>query len=97
MPSLLKPRALLHVRTGFWQTENSFTDPTHRRFPTEQTLDFCIPGTYFGEKYPHYTWARFEKLDCRRAGQELLVELRKIDVPRCPCCGKVHRRGPQNG
>lgn len=90
---VLRPRGLLHLHTGCWTTENSFTDPTHQRFPTEATLDFCVPGTMFGERYPHYTWARFEKLECRMDGQEMLVELRKIDLPRCPCCGKAHKGG----
>ena len=87
---ILKSARALHIRTGYWKTPNSFTDPTHQRFPTELTFDFCVPGTMFGEKYPHYTWARFEKLECRMDGQEMIVDLRKIDVPLCKCCGRVH-------
>jgi predicted SAM-dependent methyltransferase len=46
---ILKPGAPLRLRTPFWQWPDAFTDPTHKRFPTEHTFDFWVKGTTFYE------------------------------------------------
>lgn len=41
----LSPGSLLFIRTPHYMHRDAFTDPTHRRFPTEHTFDYWIPGT----------------------------------------------------
>ena len=42
---VLIPGGLLHIRTPYFKSKDAFTDPTHRRFPTEFTFDYWISGT----------------------------------------------------
>lgn len=48
---ILKPGAILNIHTTYWKGENSYTDPTHKRFCTEHTFDYWIPGTHNYERY----------------------------------------------
>lgn len=48
---ILKPGGILRMRTPHWQNVNAFTDPTHKRFTTEQTWDYWVSGTEFYSKY----------------------------------------------
>ena len=70
----------LIIHTSCWQTENSFTDPTHKRFCTEHTFDYWIRGTAYHARYgPVYSrGCDFELAGCRRDGQELVFLLRKL-------------------
>lgn len=74
---VLKPDGRVFIRTGCWETKQSFTDPSHVRFPTENTFDFTDRRTMFGKKYPHFTSARFEVLTAERSGEELVFTLVK--------------------
>ena len=40
----------LFVHCPYYKGRDAYTDPTHRRFPTEHTWDFWIPGTVLHEK-----------------------------------------------
>lgn len=42
---VLSPGGFLQLRTPYWRSMDAFTDPTHRRFPTEYTFDYWISGT----------------------------------------------------
>lgn len=42
---VLRPGGVLHVRTPHWRSQDAYTDPTHRRFPTEYSFDYWIRGT----------------------------------------------------
>lgn len=79
---ILKEDGILRIHTTHWQTENSFTDPTHKRFCTERTFDYWIEGTEYNLRYgPAYAQGRhFEKKLITRDGQELLVILKKLPV-----------------
>lgn len=48
---VMAPDALLNVHTAYWRSENSFTDPTHKRFPTERTFDYWIVGADYYTRY----------------------------------------------
>lgn len=76
---ILAPGGTLHIRTSRWDTRNSYTDPTHRRFCTEETFDYWVPGTYLNQRYgAAYAHGRhFEKIEVRPDGQELEVLLRR--------------------
>lgn len=42
---ILAPDRMLFIQTPYYRSRDAFTDPTHRRFPTEHTFDYWIPGT----------------------------------------------------
>lgn len=42
---VLRPGHSLDVVTPHWKSRDAYTDPTHRRFPTEHTFDYWVPGT----------------------------------------------------
>jgi SAM-dependent methyltransferase len=64
----LKPDGMLYVHTTYWRSRNSFSDPTHRHFFTEESFDYFDERTLFGKKYGWYSYARF------------FIESRYIDV-----------------
>lgn len=51
---VLEPEGVLHIRTPHFTCLDAFTDPTHKRFPTEHTFDYWIPGTVL---YQHHNLA----------------------------------------
>lgn len=76
---ILRPGGTLHVRTSCWETKQSYTDPTHRRFLTEDTFNFWVPGHWQSAKYPQYHRGRFfQVVKAERSGEELVFALRKI-------------------
>ncbi len=42
---ILQPMGLLHIKTPHWKHRDAYTDPTHKRFPTEHSFDYWLPGT----------------------------------------------------
>jgi predicted SAM-dependent methyltransferase len=48
---ILKTGRYLHIHTTYAPNLNSFTDPTHKRFCTEQTWDYWVPDTFFYKGY----------------------------------------------
>ena len=69
----------LHIRTGYWKNENAFTDPTHKRFPTEHTFDYWIPGTDLYDADAAYAGsARFFLEHYALEGQEQVFVLVKL-------------------
>jgi SAM-dependent methyltransferase len=42
---ILAPRGELAIKTPHWSHRDAFTDPTHKRFPTEHTFDYWVRGT----------------------------------------------------
>lgn len=77
---VLETGCALELSTSYWKSENAYTDPTHKRFCTEHTFDYWVPGTEFHERYgaAYAGKAVFRKEDIRLAGQELVVVLRRI-------------------
>lgn len=73
---VLKPGGLLWLSVPHWQSENSFTDPTHVRHCTERTWDYWCAGTtlhaQFGAAYGDVT---FEKRSVARVADDIHVEL----------------------
>lgn len=79
---VLQSDGLLVLHVNHWQSMNAFTDPTHVRFCTEETFDYWVEGTplfdRYGDAYGLGKKVRFNKEDCRKDGQELHVQLRRI-------------------
>lgn len=48
---VLAPGGRLEIETPHWMSRDAYTDPTHRRFPTEHTFDYWVPGTYLHEHH----------------------------------------------
>ena len=47
---ILSPGAGLLIQTPYYKGRDAYTDPTHKRFPTEHTFDFWIPGTLLHQR-----------------------------------------------
>ena len=77
---VLRDGGLLMIHTGHWQTENAYTDPTHKRFCTERTFDYwCVGNDLFDRYGPAYNrGCTFRKVDIHRDGQELAAQLVKL-------------------
>ncbi len=48
---VLRPGGVLHIHTAFWKNPNSYRDPDHKRFLTEESFDYWVPGTYLNQRY----------------------------------------------
>ena len=75
---ILKPKGLITLRTNSWNNEQSYTDPTHRRFLTLKSFDYFDPRTAFGSKYFWYTKYKWHLLLYGKDGQELIFKLQKV-------------------
>jgi predicted SAM-dependent methyltransferase len=79
---VLAPGGVLHIRTPYFRSIDAFTDPTHRRFPTEYTFDYWVRGTVLhGLHNAAYGGVSFELEEHVRLdtdGGSLLVDLRKL-------------------
>ena len=83
---VLAPGGTLDVRVPYYRHVFAFTDPTHRRFCTELTWDYWIPGQPLHEAYgPGFGSVkggpRFEREGMFLVGEqqeELRIVLRKL-------------------
>lgn len=80
---VLQPGRPLELHVSHWQSENAYTDPTHRRFCTPHTFDYWIPTTELHTRYgAAYAGtppiAGFAKVLYEMDGQEMRIALRKI-------------------
>lgn len=48
---VLETGGMLVIKAPHYKCRDAFTDPTHRRFPTEYTWDYWIPGTALFERH----------------------------------------------
>jgi len=75
---ILEPGGVLHLHTPYYRNADAFTDPTHRRFPTEHTFDYWIPGTLPYQHNRFYGGVSFTKVDLHLDAEGALdVMLRK--------------------
>lgn len=79
---VLQVGGVLQIRTPHYTAEHAFTDPTHRRFPTQHTWDYWIPGTVlYSSHHAAYGPAEFERVDTIIVTGTLHVVLRKVMQP----------------
>jgi len=80
---ILKPGGILNLHTNYWQSQNAYTDPTHKRFCTERTFEYWVKGTEFNDRYgPAYArngivFEYVSGFPCLE-GTELAVKMRRI-------------------
>lgn len=76
---ILTPGGLLRIEVPHWKSPNAFTDPTHRRFCTEDTFRYWVPGNWLsdlaGEAY--HRGCLFDEVENVVRGHDLHVTLRK--------------------
>ena len=51
---ILKPRGKLEIVVPYYKSKNAFSDPTHKHFFTEKSMDY-----FTGSRYDWYSKARF--------------------------------------
>jgi predicted SAM-dependent methyltransferase len=77
---VLEPDGWLHIEVPHWQSRNAFTDPTHKRFCTEDTFRYWVPGTWLwnsmGVAYHRNCPFREQRIGVQLG--DLIVDLRKI-------------------
>jgi predicted SAM-dependent methyltransferase len=75
---VLDTYGVLGMQTPHLMSLEAFTDPTHKRFPTEHTWDYWIPGTaLFRANNAAYGGVSFDRLVIERQGPFLNVMLRR--------------------
>ena len=77
---VLEPGGPLSIKTTHWQGPSCYNDPTHKRFLTERSFDYWIPGTEAYVRYgPQYNrGASFSALTIERSGDLLIAELVRL-------------------
>lgn len=77
---VLVPGGLLMIYVPHWKSQNSFTDPTHKRHCTEETFDYWCPGTPLGDRLgiPMRNGCSFHKEYVTRVGDDLHAMLYAI-------------------
>ncbi len=77
---VLQPGGLLLLIVPHWQSENSHTDPTHRRHCTERTFDYWCEGTPLHSQFgPAYAaGCTFTRERVVVSGQDIHAHLRRI-------------------
>jgi predicted SAM-dependent methyltransferase len=75
---VLASSGLLWIRTPHWSSVDAFTDPTHRRFPTEHTFDYWIRDTLLYRLHnAAYGGVSFTSAGLRADNGSMIVELIK--------------------
>lgn len=74
---IIKPGGKLLIRTTYFDSEQSYKDPTHFHFFTLDSFDFFDPETDTGEKYGWYTDRKWKVDRKARDGQEAIFHLTK--------------------
>ena len=71
---ILIPGGLVKIQTPYYNSYGAFTDPTHKRFFSEETMDyFTCDGATRLSAYNYYSKARFEVVS-----RELLLKNRLL-------------------
>jgi predicted SAM-dependent methyltransferase len=76
---ILRPSAGLFIHCPYYKGRDAFTDPTHKRFPTEHTFDYWIPGTaLYNANNRAYGAVAFARQSLEISGEHIAVNLIKI-------------------
>lgn len=75
---VLEPGGTLRISVPHWQSNNSYTDPTHLRHCTERTWDYWVPGTQLHAESAYAGDAVFVKESVVRNGDDIDAVLRRL-------------------
>ncbi len=76
---ILRPGAGLFILTPYYKGRDAYTDPTHKRFPTEHTFDYWIPGTaLFNANNRAYGAVSFARQSLEVSRETMAVNLIKM-------------------
>lgn len=75
---VLEPGGLLRLFVPHYQSNNSFTDPTHLRHCTLRTWDYWCEGTQLYAESAYAGDAVFEKVSVVQFGDDIHATLRKV-------------------
>ena len=76
---ILRPGAGLFIHCPYYKGRDAYTDPTHKRFPTEHTFDFWIPGTLLYQRNnAAYGGVAFRRQSLEVSRETIAVNLLKI-------------------
>jgi predicted SAM-dependent methyltransferase len=76
---ILRPGGMLHVKLPHWQSDNSYSDPTHYWKVGLEVLNVFDPDTRFGRQYGFYTerkWRIIEGPKLNKARTSFAAKLR---------------------
>lgn len=77
---ILRPGAGLFLQCPYYRGRDAFTDPTHKRFPTEHTFDYWIPGTaLYNANNAAYGGVSFRRLSLEVSREKISANLAKIN------------------
>lgn len=76
---ILRQDGTLTLHTSHWQNPDSYRDPTHKRFLTEESFDYWIPDTYLHRRYgaAYARGAKFALISLE-LDPDILIRLRKL-------------------
>lgn len=76
---VLAPGGSLFIKSPHFRHRDAFTDPTHKRFCTEHTWDYWIPGTQLHSDHnAAYGGAEFELKSRSLVSGAIYIHLHKI-------------------
>ena len=73
---IVKLKGHIYIRTTYFNTEQSYRDPTHFHFFTLESFDYFDPETNTGEQYP-YSEKKWTVKRKALDGQESVFDLEK--------------------
>lgn len=76
---ILRPGASLFIQCPYYKGRDAFTDPTHKRFPTEHTFDYWIPGTVlYNANNAAYGGVAFKRRSMEVSREKISINLVKV-------------------
>ena len=76
---ILRPGGVLHVKLPYWNSDNSYRDPTHYWRFDLRTCDLFDPKTKYGHDYQFYPvqkWEITQKARLNQAGTSFALKMR---------------------
>jgi len=76
---ILRPGGVLHVKLPYWNSDNSYRDPTHYWRFDLRTCDLFDPKTKYGHDYQFYPvkkWEITQKARLNKAGTSFALKMR---------------------
>lgn len=76
---ILRPHGVLHMKLPYWNSDNSYRDPTHYWRFDLRTCDLFDPDTRYGSEYAFYPtskWRIIQGARLNKAGTSFALKMR---------------------